>query len=148
MRVLIQNVLSSNVLIKNEEIARIKRGFLLFVAFSSFDNELIIEKMIKKILGLRIFQDENGKTNLSLKEINGQILSVSQFSLYADISRGNRPSFTKALNPLEANKLYNLFNNRLEETFGHIEKGQFGEDMIVNIENDGPFTIFIDSEDL
>ena len=150
MRVLIQIVKEARVEIDNKVVGQIKKGLLLFVGFSSEeDDESNLEKMIDKILTLRIFPDENGKTNLSIRDVDGDILSVSQFTLYADASGGRRPSFTKAMRPEFARELYLKFNSLLEKSFEKkIETGVFGADMKVHLINDGPFTIMLDSKDL
>lgn len=147
MKVVIQDVLNAKLVIDKNEIASINRGFVLFVGFTFGDDINIVDKMVNKILDLRIFMDENGKTNLSIKDINGEILSVSQFTLYADTSEGRRPSFTKALTPQIAKELYQQFNTMLEKQYKSIKTGIFGADMKVNLTNDGPFTIILDSED-
>jgi len=123
---------------------------LLLVSFTNGDNKEIIDKMIHKLINLRVFPDENMKTNLSIQDIGGSFLSVSQFTLYADCIGGNRPSFIKnCLNPQEATKLYDYFNEELAKTSGLVVKtGIFGADMKVNLINDGPFTIMLDSKEL
>lgn len=123
-------------------------GFLLLVGFKEDDSEEIALKLANKISGLRIFEDENGKMNKSLKDINGTILSISQFTLYGDAKKGFRPSFTKAMRPDEAIKLYNTFNDMLRNNGIHVETGIFGADMKVNFTNDGPVTIILDSDKL
>ena len=147
MRVLIQRSRNSKVTIDGKVNGKIDKGYVLFVGFTDGDNEKIIDKMINKIVNLRIFEDENGKMNLSILDTGGDILSVSQFTLYADCSEGRRPSFTKAMNPDEATKLYDLFNKKLSEIL-HVETGIFGADMKVEIYNDGPVTIMLDSKDI
>ena len=147
MRVLIQRSRNSKVTIDGKVNGKIDKGYVLFVGFTDGDNEKIIDKMINKIVNLRIFEDENGKMNLSILDTGGDILSVSQFTLYADCSEGRRPSFTKAMNPDEATKLYDLFNKKLSEIL-HVETGIFGADMKVEIFNDGPVTIMLDSKDI
>ena len=147
MRVLIQRSKSSKVTIDGKVNGQIDHGYVLLVGFTEGDNEAIIDKMIDKILNLRIFEDENGKMNLSILDTKGSILSISQFTLYADCSGARRPSFMNALNPNEATKLYDLFNKKLSE-FIHVETGIFGSDMKVEIYNDGPVTIILDSDTL
>ncbi len=147
MKIVIQRSLESNVLINNKIVGSINKGMVILVGFTDGDNELIIDKMINKILKLRIFDDEQGIMNKSIQDIEGSILSVSQFTLYADTKKGNRPSYSKALNSNEASILYNLFNKKLS-SYIHVETGIFGSDMKVNITNDGPVTIIIESEDL
>ena len=148
MKVVIQNVTSASVSINNKIVGEISRGFCLLVGFTHTDNEEVVRKVADKLLGLRIFNDENGKTNLSLKDVNGEILSISQFTLYANTNEGRRPSFTDALKPDRASELYDYFNNYIKEQGYHVEKGVFGADMLVNINNDGPFTIVLDSKEL
>lgn len=148
MRVLIQRSKKSKVEIDNEIVAKIDYGYVLFVGFTNGDNVDIIDKIVKKILNLRIFEDENKKMNNSLLDVKGQILSVSQFTLYADLKGGNRPSFKNTLTYNEASMLYDYFNNKLKENNIHVETGVFGSDMKVSILNDGPVTIMIDSENI
>lgn len=149
MRVVAQNVLNASVKVNEQTIGQIERGLLLFVGFKDGDTKDIVERVANKIVTERVFEDENGLTNLSLQDIKGDILSVSQFTLYADLKKGHRPSFTTALKPDEAEKLYDYFNDYLANlTKREIHKGKFGADMIVNIVNDGPFTTIYDSEEL
>lgn len=148
MKIVLQNVLEANVKINGELYNKINRGFLLLVGFKEGDDLEIVNKVAKKITKLRVFMDENGKTNLSLKDINGEILSISQFTLYGDISKGNRPSFIKSLDFIKAKELYEYFNKYMESEGFLVKTGIFGEDMKVSLVNDGPFTLIIDSEDL
>ncbi len=148
MKIVLQNVLEANVKINGELYNKINRGFLLLVGFKEGDDLEIVNKVAKKITKLRVFMDENGKTNLSLKDINGEILSISQFTLYGDISKGNRPSFIKSLDFIKAKELYEYFNKYMESEGFSVKTGIFGEDMKVSLVNDGPFTLIIDSEDL
>lgn len=149
MRIVMQNVLSASVAVNNSIVASIDRGLLLLVGFTHGDNAAVIKKMVAKVVNARVFQDENGLTNLSLANVNGNILSVSQFTLYGDLLKGNRPSFVSALVPSEAKKLYEIFNRQLEEiTEKEIKCGMFGEDMKVSLINDGPFTMILDSKEL
>lgn len=148
MRFVIQRVQEANVSVDSNIIGQIKKGFLVFIGISNDDTEQVADKMIKKLLGLRIFEDENGKTNLSLDSVNGELLLVSQFTLYADCKHGNRPSFTKAGSPDHANTLYEYIINKCKESVAVVETGSFGADMKVSLLNDGPFTILLDSEDL
>ena len=149
MRVVVTTVRDAKVEINKEVVGAIDKGYLLLVGFTKGDNEYIINKMIDKIINLRIFPDENGKTNLSIKDVGGDILSVSQFTLYADVSCGRRPSFVNAMRPDEATKMYDLFNQNLEKEFGKkIEKGVFGADMDVYSINEGPFTLLLDSKEV
>lgn len=148
MRVIIQRVQKACVKINNEVVGKCEYGYLLLVGFTNIDNEKVVDKMVDKILQLRINEDEFGKTNLNLEAKNGQILSVSQFTLYANCKEGRRPSFVEALRPDEASRLYDIFNQKLKEKCTHVECGIFGADMKVELINDGPFTIILDSEDL
>lgn len=147
MKVVLQRSKNSKVTINNKLNGEIDKGYVLLVGFTDGDNEEIIDKMIKKIINLRVFEDENEKMNLSILDIGGSILSISQFTLYADSTKGNRPSFIKAMNPTEASKLYDLFNEKLRK-FIKVETGIFGSDMKVEIYNDGPVTIILDSNEL
>ncbi len=147
MKVVLQRSKNSKVTINNKLNGKIDKGYVLLVGFTDGDNEEIIDKMIKKIINLRVFEDENEKMNLSILDIGGSILSISQFTLYADSTKGNRPSFIKAMNPTEASKLYDLFNEKLRK-FINVETGIFGSDMKVEIYNDGPVTIVLDSNEL
>ena len=148
MRVVLTTVLNASVTIDNKVYSEIDRGFCLLVGFTHTDNETIVNKMIDKILGLRVFCDDRGLTNLSLYDVKGQIMSVSQFTLYADTSGGRRPSFVNAMKPDQAKELYAYFNKQLEAKFGPIATGIFGADMKVSSVNDGPFTVLLDSEEL
>lgn len=145
MRVVLQRSKNSKVTIDNKVNGSIDYGYVLLVGFTNGDNEEIIDKMINKIINLRVFEDENGKMNLSILDINGSILSISQFTLYANTKEGRRPSFTDALNPHEASALYDLFNEKLSK-YLHVETGIFASDMKVEIYNDGPVTIILDSD--
>ena len=148
MKVVLQNVLNCEVKIKDKVYSSIDRGFLLLVSFTDGDNLDIINKMANKISKLRVFMDENGKTNLSLLDVNGKIMSVSQFTLYADVKKGNRPSFTNCLDFNKAKELYQQFNLELKKLNLIVEEGKFGEDMKVSFVNDGPFTLVIDSKEV
>ena len=148
MKVVLQNVLNCEVKIKDKVYSSIDRGFLLLVSFTDGDNLDIINKMANKISKLRVFMDENGKTNLSLLDVNGKIMSVSQFTLYADVKKGNRPSFTNCLDFNKAKELYQQFNLELKKLNLIVEEGIFGEDMKVIFVNDGPFTLVIDSKEV
>ncbi len=148
MRVIVQRTTRAEVRIDGQVVGQIGKGFLVFIGVSNDDTEQVADKMIKKLLGLRIFEDENGKTNLSLDSVNGELLLVSQFTLYADCKHGNRPSFTKAGSPDHANALYKYIIDKCKETVSVVETGSFGADMKVSLLNDGPFTILLDSEDL
>ena len=147
MKVLVQRSKNSKVTIDGKVNGEIDHGFVLLVGFTNGDNETIIDKMINKIINLRIFEDENEKMNLSILDTKGSILSISQFTLYANCKEGRRPSFTNALNPADASKLYDLFNDKLRSQI-HTETGIFGADMKVEIYNDGPVTVMLDSDEL
>ena len=147
MKMVIQRVSSASVIIDNEMTASIDKGYVVLFGACNEDTMEIADKMLKKLVGLRIFEDENGKTNLSLNDVGGSILFVSQFTLYADCRKGNRPSFIKAGDPAHANELYEYAIGRLRDGYGiHTETGSFGADMKVSLINDGPFTIILDSE--
>ena len=147
MKVVVQRSKNSRVTIDGKVNGSIDHGYVLLVGFTDGDTEEIIDKMIKKILNLRIFEDENEKMNLSIQDVNGQILSISQFTLYADSKKGNRPSFINAMNPTDASKIYDIFNEKLSKEI-YTQTGIFGADMKVEIYNDGPVTIILDSEEL
>ena len=148
MRFVIQRVSHASVTVDGKVLGKIAKGFLVLIGISGTDTEEIADKMVKKMLGLRIFEDENGKTNLDLRTVNGELLLISQFTLYADCRRGNRPGFTRAGKPEEANALYEYIVRKCREEFPVVEKGEFGADMKVELLNDGPFTILLDSEEL
>ncbi len=145
MKVIIQRVKSSNVIINKKIYNSIEKGMMVLVGFTDGDNLSDIEYIVKKIINLRIFDDENGIMNKSILEVKGSILSISQFTLFADTKKGNRPSYIKAMKGEEAIKLYDIFNKELNK-FVATKTGIFGADMTVNIENDGPITIIIDSK--
>lgn len=147
MKVVVQRSKKSKVTINNKVNGSINKGYVLLVGFTHGDTTDIVDKMINKILNLRIFEDENDKMNLSIKDINGSILSISQFTLYADAKKGNRPSFINAMKPDEASKLYDYFNQELSK-YIEVNTGIFGSDMKVEIYNDGPVTIILDSDEL
>ena len=149
MRVLLQTVTEARVDILGKTVGQIGKGYLLLIGFTDSDNKDIVDRMIDKILKLRVFADENRQINLSIYDVNGDILSVSQFTLYANTKGGRRPSFVDAMRPHEAEELYDYFNKELENQFGKgISTGVFGADMLVTSTNDGPFTIMLDSKDL
>ncbi|MDR3240726.1 MAG: D-tyrosyl-tRNA(Tyr) deacylase [Lactobacillaceae bacterium] len=148
MRILLQRVSSASVKIADQMISSIEQGYLLLVAIQATDTQDDLDYLVRKITGLRVFTDENGQMNLNLQQIDGQILSVSQFTLYADTKKGNRPSFTKAAEPQFAEKMYNQFNDSLIEAGNIVNTGQFGADMQISLVNDGPVTIWFDSEKL
>lgn len=144
MKLLVQRVTEASVTVDQEVIGQIGKGLLVFVGVGENDTEEIADKYIKKLLGLRIFEDENGKTNLSLKDVNGQLLLVSQFTLYANCKKGNRPSFIEAGNSELANHLYEYMISVARDEIHIVESGAFGADMKVSLVNDGPFTIILD----
>ncbi len=148
MRILIQECLKASVTIDGEVYSSIGKGEVVFVSFTEGDSESTIAKMIDKMLKLRIFCDENGKTNFDLSQHGGTVLAVSQFTLYADIRKGNRPSFVSALGGEKSKDLYDLFCDLLSEKIEGVKTGVFGADMKVELVNDGPFTIWMDSKEL
>lgn len=148
MRILIQECLEATLRIDGEVHAHIQKGEVLFVGFTGGDTRQTIVRMIEKLLKLRIFSDAEGKTNLTLADQGGDILAVSQFTLYADLRRGNRPSFQRALGSSESKPLFDIFKEELSFRMPRTQYGIFGADMKVQLINDGPFTIWLDSEDL
>ena len=143
MRILVQRSLKSSVSVDEKTIGKIDRGLVLLVGFTYGDSEKEMDYLINKVLHLRIFDDENGVMNKSILDVGGSILSVSQFTLYADTKKGNRPSYVKALDSINAVKLYKIFNERLSK-YVKVETGKFGAEMKVNITNDGPITILLE----
>ena len=141
MKVVLQRVQRASVTIAQKRIAQIKNGALLLVGFGQNDDEQTVDYLARKISKSRIFSDQDGKINLAINDVQGQILSVSQFTLYADTAKGNRPSFVDALNPQQAQKLYELFNEKLRASGCDVQTGVFGADMQVELVNDGPLTI-------
>ena len=141
MKVVLQRVKHASCTVENVITGQIEKGYLLLVGFTNGDNVEKLDKAVKKISGLRIFEDENQKMNLNLEKVNGKILSVSQFTLYANTNEGNRPSFIDALNPVEAKKLYLCFNEKLRSMGFVVEEGVFGAHMDIELLNDGPCTI-------
>lgn len=148
MKYVIQRVTHASVEVEGEIIGKIKKGFLVLIGVSEDDTKEIADKMIRKLIGLRIFEDENGKTNLSLRDVDGELLLISQFTLYADCKKGNRPSFIKAGNPELANRLYEYIIAECKKQIPVVETGSFGAKMHVELLNDGPFTIVLDSDEL
>ena len=148
MRAVLQRVTKASVTVDGEVLGKIGKGFMILLGVEDADTEEIADKMADKICKLRIFEDENGKTNLSLADVGGELLVISQFTLYADCKKGNRPSFIKAGNPDIANELYEYIIDRCRESIATVEKGIFGADMKVSLLNDGPFTILLDSEEI
>lgn len=149
MRIVIQRVNEACVKVDDSVVGKINKGLLVFLGVSTSDTKDDVDFYINKILKLRIFADAQGKTNLSVKDVNGEILVVSQFTLYANCKKGNRPSFTEAGNPQVANELYEYFKKRAEEELGavRVRSGIFGADMKVSLINDGPFTIVLNSDE-
>ncbi|MBD5471714.1 MAG: D-tyrosyl-tRNA(Tyr) deacylase [Lachnospiraceae bacterium] len=148
MRFVIQRVKQANVQVDQKVVGEISQGYLVFVGITDTDDQKIADKMIHKLLNLRIFEDEEGKTNLSLENVHGELLIISQFTLYADCRKGNRPSFGNAGNPEFANKMYEYIIQKCSETVPHVAKGVFGAHMEVSIINNGPFTILLDSDEI
>jgi len=147
MKIVIQRVLSASVLIQQGTVSEIQRGFLVLLGIHNDDTKQDVEYLVKKLINLRVFPDESGKMNLSLTDIDGQILLVSQFTLYADTKRGNRPSFIESATPDKAVPLYQLFIELLTRLMGQkIKTGVFGADMQISLVNDGPVTVIIDSK--
>ena len=146
MRLVVQRVLQAEVQVDGQSIGKIGRGFLVLVGVGKDDTKEIADKYLKKLLGLRIFEDENGKTNLSLKDVSGELLLVSQFTLYANCKKGNRPSFIEAGEPDKAEALYEYMIDEAKKSVPVVEHGEFGADMKVSLLNDGPFTIILDEK--
>lgn len=148
MRFVIQRVQHASVTVDNEVIGRIGRGYMVLIGVSDADDESVADKMVDKMIRLRINEDAEGKTNLSLADVGGELLLVSQFTLYANCRKGNRPSFIEAGSPDKANALYEYIIERCRKSVPVVEKGAFGEHMAVDLLNDGPFTIVLDSDRL
>lgn len=148
MKFVIQRVRHASVTIDGNKTGEIGQGFLVLIGVSDTDTEEIADRMIKKMIGLRIFSDENGKTNLSLVDVEGELLLVSQFTLYADCKKGNRPSFIRAGKPDMANEMYEYIISECRKTVDVVQTGSFGADMQVELLNDGPFTIILDSDEI
>lgn len=146
MRVIIQRSGKSSVSINNEIVGQIDKGYVLLVGVGQEDTKEDADYLARKVSNMRLFEDEDGKTNLSLSQVDGEILSISQFTLYASTKKGNRPSFIYAGEPDKANELYEYFNQKLRENGFKVEVGQFGANMQVSIMNDGPVTIILDSK--
>ena len=145
MRFLVQRVSKAKVIVDNEIVGKIEKGFMTLIGIKQGDTKNEADKLIKKMLKLRIFEDENGKMNLNIKQVDGKILAVSQFTLYGDTKKGNRPSFINAAKPEEAEKLYEYIVNELSKEI-NVEKGVFGAHMDVDFVNDGPVTILLEEE--
>ena len=148
MKFVIQRVQHASVSVENQVVGQINHGFLVLIGISNTDNKEIADKMIKKLIGLRIFDDEQGKTNLDIKTVNGEMLLISQFTLYADCRKGNRPSFINAGAPDMANEMYEYIVSECKKEIANVQKGVFGGDMKVSLLNDGPFTIVLDSDEI
>lgn len=144
MRVIVQRSLEAKCTVDGKITGQIAKGYMLLVGFTHTDTSEIVDKMVKKILNLRIFKDENDKMNLNIKQVNGQILSISQFTLYANPQSGNRPSFTDSMNASDASKMYDEFNEKLRKEGMIVETGEFGADMKIDFINDGPVTIILE----
>ena len=148
MRFVVQRVTHASVTVDGNVIGKIGNGFMVLIGVSDEDTKETADKMVKKLLGLRIFEDENGKTNLDIHTVGGSLLLISQFTLYADCKHGNRPSFIKAGKPDMANEMYEYIIAKCREQVETVETGEFGADMKVELLNDGPFTILLDSDQL
>ncbi|MCQ2554173.1 MAG: D-aminoacyl-tRNA deacylase [Clostridia bacterium] len=148
MKFVIQRVTKASVTVDNEVVGKIGKGFLVLIGVSNDDTKEIADKMVQKMIGLRIFEDENGKTNLSLDQVGGELLLISQFTLYADCKKGNRPSFINAGKPDMANDMYEYIIGECKKSVPTVERGIFGADMKVELLNDGPFTIVLDSNEI
>lgn len=148
MKFIIQRVNEATCKVDGNIIGEIQKGFCVFIGVSNEDNQEIADKMVKKLVGLRIFEDENGKTNLALSDVGGSLLLISQFTLYADCKKGYRPSFINAGAPDMANQLYEYIIAKCKESIPNVQTGSFGADMKISLENDGPFTIVLDSKEL
>lgn len=148
MRFVIQRVNEASVTVNEEVIGSIQKGYMVLIGISETDTQETADKLVRKMIGLRIFEDENGKTNISLKDVSGELLLISQFTLYADCKKGNRPSFINAGKPDMANEMYEYIIEQCKKEISVVEKGIFGADMKVSLENDGPFTIVLDSKEI
>lgn len=148
MKFVIQRVQHASCTVDGEVTGRIDKGFLVLIGVAETDTKETADKMIKKLIGMRIFEDDNGRTNLSLSDVDGRLLLISQFTLYADCKKGNRPSFIKAGNPVMASELYEYIIKECGKSVPDIQRGIFGADMRIELLNDGPFTIVLDSEEL
>ena len=148
MKFIIQRVANASVSVENKIVGQIGNGYMILLGVSESDTYEIADKMVTKLLNLRIFEDENGKTNLDIKQVDGQLLIISQFTLYADCRKGNRPSFVKAGNPQKANDLYEYIIKKCREQIEHVACGIFGAHMDVSLTNQGPFTIILDSDEI
>lgn len=148
MKFVIQRVTRAAVTIDGIIRGKIDKGFLVLIGVGQNDDVDIADKMVQKLIGMRIFEDENGKTNLALKDVDGQLLLISQFTLYANCKKGNRPSFIEAGSPEHAKEIYQYIIAKCKEEIGVVEQGEFGADMKVELLNDGPFTVILDSDEI
>lgn len=148
MRFVVQRVTHASVTVNSQVIGKIGNGFMVLIGVADTDTREIADKMVKKLLGLRVFEDQNGKTNLDIHTVEGELLLISQFTLYANCRHGNRPSFIEAGKPDMANEMYEYIIAKCKEQVPVVEKGEFGADMKVELLNDGPFTILLDSDQL
>lgn len=148
MKLVIQRVTHASVTVDNNVIGKIGKGYMVLIGVSNTDTKEIADKMLDKMIKLRIFEDENGKTNLSLADVGGELLLISQFTLYANCKKGNRPSFIEAGSPDHANALYEYIIEKCKERVDVVEQGEFGAEMKVELLNDGPFTVILDSEQI
>lgn len=148
MKLVIQRVTHASVTVDNNVIGKIGKGYMVLIGVSDTDTKEIADKMLDKMIKLRIFEDENGKTNLSLADVGGELLLISQFTLYANCKKGNRPSFIEAGSPDHANALYGYIIEECKERVDVVEQGEFGAEMKVELLNDGPFTVILDSEQI
>lgn len=148
MRFVIQRVAHASVTVDGEVLGKIGKGFMVLCGIAQTDTEEIADKMVKKMCGLRIFEDEAGKTNLALSDVGGEVLLISQFTLYADTKRGNRPGFTYAGKPDMASPMYEHIIEETKKYVPNVQRGRFGADMKVELLNDGPFTILLDSDEI
>ena len=148
MKLVIQRVTHASVTVDNNVIGKIGKGYMVLIGVSDTDTKEIADKMLDKMIKLRIFEDENGKTNLSLADVGGELLLISQFTLYANCKKGNRPSFIEAGSPDHANALYEYIIEKCKERVDVVELGEFGAEMKVELLNDGPFTVILDSEQI
>ena len=148
MRFVVQRGTHASVTVDSQVIGKIGNGFMVLIGVADTDTREIADKMVKKLLGLRIFEDQNGKTNLDIHTVEGELLLISQFTLYANCRHGNRPSFIEAGKPDMANEMYEYIIAKCKEQVPVVEKGEFGADMKVELLNDGPFTILLDSDQL
>lgn len=148
MKLVIQRVLEASVAVEGEIISKINKGFMVLIGVGQNDTTEVADRMIKKMVGLRIFEDQNGKTNLSLADVEGALLLISQFTLYANCKKGNRPSFIQSGSPELAEELYEYIIQKCRQLVPDVQQGSFGADMKVSLVNDGPFTIILNSDEL